>query len=270
MKGSELAMATTQTYPSLKRTPSRSSMRLFMRSFVRSQSKKPLLGGLLLAGLVVTAQPLQAQTNDPLPEVEPGASESPIPVDTRFECQLFNGEYTVMYLPENQAQAAYPWATPGEMGGGWTAERRCFTISERLESYRPEGLAELQVGLENGYDTVCATTEQFPGLCKIVFTVPPGQDPVVTRDLVFENLALADGGTDTTIVNTFTASDNNALLGDISSILNSMPLPGSATATSASSGINLKPFLSPADGGTGTALGRPVSNGRQLNPDSFR
>ncbi|MEL6602067.1 MAG: COP23 domain-containing protein [Cyanobacteria bacterium J06614_10] len=229
-----------------------------------------LLCSLLFAGL--TASPLfaQAQTNDPLPDVEPGAEESQVPTEARFECQLSNGEYTVMYLPESQPGAAYPWATPGAMGGGWTAERRCFTISERLESYRPEGLAELQVGTENGYDIVCATTEQLPNMCKIVFTVPPGQNPVVTRDQVFENLALADSGTDTTIVNTFTAGDDNDLLGQIGDVINNFPLGGATSTAQRDENINLKPFLSPADGGTGAALTRPAGAGRPLNPDNFR
>lgn len=232
-----------------------------------------LLSSTLMVGF--TALPAVSQTSDPLPEVEPTTEGSAVPTEARFECQLFNGEYTVMYLPENQPESAYAWATPGEMGGGWTAEKRCFTISERLESYRPEGLAELQVGSENGYDTVCATTEQFPSLCKIVFTVPPGQNPVVTRDLVFENLALADGGTDTTVVNTFTGSGgNNDLLGEISSVINGFPLPDGtgrgASSRPVNGGIDLKPFLAPSDGGTGEALNRRASSGRPLNPDNFR
>ncbi|MEL7332890.1 MAG: COP23 domain-containing protein [Cyanobacteria bacterium J06560_2] len=230
-----------------------------------------LLIATLTVGLAATALPSNAQTSDPLPEIEPTVEGSATPTDARFECQLSNGEYTVMYLPENQPERAYAWATPGEMGGGWTAEKRCFTISERLESYRPEGLAELQVGTENGYDTVCATTEQFPGLCKIVFTVPPGQNPVVTRDLVFENLALADGGTDTTVVSTFAANGNNDLLGDISSVMGGLSLPSAAEPTNSSldSGINLKPFLAPADGGTGEALEK-TTQGRSLDPERFR
>ncbi len=232
-----------------------------------------MLGASLTAGIATLALPSSAQTSDPLPEVEPSAEGSNIPTDVRFECQLSNGEYTVMYLPENQPERAYTWATPGEMGGGWTAERRCFTISERLESYRPEGLAELQVGTENGYDTVCATTEQSPGLCKIVFTVPPGQNPVVTRDLVFENLALADSGTDTTVVTTFTDGGSNDLLGEIGNVINNFPLSDGANQTSTNDAINLKPFLAPSDGGTGEALNlqsNSQSNGRRLNPDSFR
>ncbi|MEL7357749.1 MAG: COP23 domain-containing protein [Cyanobacteria bacterium J06560_6] len=229
-----------------------------------------LLSSALMAGLSAASMPAIAQTSEPLPDVEPTTEGTAVPTEARFECQLSNGQYTVMYLPENQPGSSYVWATPGEMGGGWTAEKRCFTISERLESYRPEGLAELQVGTENGYDTVCATTEQFPSLCKIVFTVPPGQNPVVTRDLVFENLALADGGTDTTVVNTFVGNDNSDLLGEISSVINGYPLSGGASSAPVNDGINLKPFLSPADGGTGEALTTPAVPGRSLNPDNFR
>ncbi|PZO13659.1 MAG: hypothetical protein DCF25_15865 [Leptolyngbya foveolarum] len=210
--------------------------------------------------------PAQAQsTRAPLPEVESSTNDNSLPTDARFECQISNGEYTVMYLPESQPNQAYAWATPAEMGGGWTAENRCYTISERLETYRPEGLTQLQVGKENGYDIVCATTEQEPGLCKIVFTVPTGQNPVATRDLVFENLTLADSGNDTTVVNTFTGTGNN-ILGQITAALD---LPFPRRASSNRDGINLKPFLDVNDGGTGTALNnRPTA--RPLNPDSFR
>ncbi len=226
---------------------------------------------ILLAALGV-ALPSMAQSNDPLPDVEAGSGSSELPDDdVRFECQLFNGQYTVMYLPESQPGQAYPWATPTALGGGWTAETRCFTISDRLEAYRPEGLAELQVGTENGYDIVCATTEQIPGLCKIVFTVPPGQNPVATRDLVFENLTLADGGTDTTIVNTYTGSGGIDVLGQIGEALGTtigFPLP--TARSSYSNGINLKPFLDRADGGTGTAIKSSTAPSRILNPDRFR
>jgi len=235
----------------------------------------PLLLG---TALLLSSSPLpgNAQSSDPLPDVDPQAEgQAPVADDVRFECQLFNGEYTVMYLPESQPGQAYPWATPQAMGGGWTAENRCFTISDRLESYRPEGLAELQVGSENGYDIVCATTEQIPGLCKIVFTVPPGQDPTFTRDLVFENLTLADGGTDTTIVNTYTGYGSNDILsevglGRVGQILGE--IGGSRSRTTArSNAINLKPFLDSADGGTGTALSRRnAASSRTLNPDNFR
>ena len=233
-----------------------------------------LLTGMLLSAFATTALPSHAQVPPPpLPDVESEEQDSTPTSDPRFECQFVDGQYTVMYLPENQPDQAYKWATPTRMGGGWSAEKRCFAISDRLESYRPEGLAELQVGMENGYDIVCATTEQSPGQCKIVFTVPVGQNPVVTRDRVFENLTIADSGTETTVVTTFTGSDNN-ILGEIDSIIGDFPTAGAPSSASdtlpASNGINLKPFLSPEDGGTGSALATPSMPSRSLNPDNFR
>ncbi|XPM57456.2 MAG: COP23 domain-containing protein [Leptolyngbya sp. IPPAS B-1204] len=94
--------------------------------------------------------------------------------DVRFSCQVVNGQYTVMYNPQSQPGQYYPWATPTAMGGGWSPDRRCNEISRRLEFYRPDGLLELQTGLENGYNTVCVTTEAMPS-CRIVLTVPKGK-----------------------------------------------------------------------------------------------
>lgn len=208
--------------------------------------------GLSSFGLLVLALvPAQAQVTEP-----------PTP-DQRFTCEVdLGGDYTVMYRPESDPTRSYSWAKPQELGGGWTAERRCQTISARLEQYRPDGLIELQTGVENGYDIVCATTE-VSDECRIVFTVPPGQDAIATRDAVFDNLALAENGTATDAVNTFSGS-GSVITDTIDQVFGGRP-PARTTRRSA---INLKPFLDPADGGTGEALG--VSSGRRLNPENFR
>lgn len=188
---------------------------------------------------------------------------------TRFTCQLQNGTYTVMYQPESQPGAAYPWATPSDMGGGWSAERRCNEISRRLEEYRPDGLVELSTSVENGYDIVCATTEQTP-FCRIVFTVPEGQDPVLTRDRVFENLAVANSGQNTSAVNTFTGRDGSQILDTLSRDfgINLPSLPNIQSTQPRSTSIDLRPFLDPADGGTGTQL--RSNSPTRLNPNDFR
>lgn len=193
---------------------------------------------------------------------------------SRFTCEIQAGEYTVMYRPKSEPGQAYPWAVPTEMGGGWTPERRCETISARLEEYRPDGLVELRTDIENGYNTVCATTEDDLDLCRIVFTVPPGQDPVATRDAVFANITLADAGTDTSAVNTFVGSSrlpdidllgagsgNNEIFGAVGEVFSSR------STRRTTSGIYLKPYLDPADGGTGAYLNQA---GQPLNPDNFR
>lgn len=185
--------------------------------------------------------------------------ETPLPEDTtaRFTCQLENGEYTVMYSPKSEPGVMYAWATPEDMGSAWPAERRCGEISRRLESYRPDGLLELQTSVENGYNTVCVTTEADSS-CRIVFTVPPGQDPVVTRDRVFDNLLLADQGQTTEGVTTFVEGDS--VLDDLNDVLG-------GPSVRSSGDINLQPFLDSADGGTGTQLNQ--NNGRSLDPDNF-
>lgn len=209
---------------------------------------------------------------DPTPEPEQSSTSSSDPQGTqstaRFSCQIENGDYTVMYLPESQPGESYPWASPGDMGGGWSAERRCVEISRRLEEYRPDGLLELRTDVENGYDTVCATTQQSSS-CRIVFTVPEGQDPTLTRDRVFENLAVANSGQSTEAVNTFTGDEGLQILDTLSRDLGiNLPIPGAQSPRTRSNGINLRPFLDPADGGTGTQL--RSSNPVFLNPDDFR
>ncbi|MGG6240719.1 COP23 domain-containing protein [Nodosilinea sp. AN01ver1] len=225
-----------------------------------------LMGGLATTLLLgpLTAHS-QAQTE---PEGTPeNAPAEPAEADTapRFTCQMQDGRYTVMYSPTSQPGQAYPWAVPEDMGSAWPAERRCATISDRLEQYRPDGLLALETAVENGYNTVCVTTETVPG-CRIVFTVPPGQDAAVTRDRVFDNLTIADRGDQTQGVTTFTGG-NSDVLGQIGNVLG---LPGAASPGRRTSGINLKPFLDPTDGGTGARLNSGSPAGRPLNPDAFR
>jgi Circadian oscillating protein COP23 len=180
-----------------------------------------------------------------------------------------------MYNPQGQNKA-YPWATPSDMGDTWNAQKRCEEISNRLESYRPDGLLELQTSVVKGYDTVCVTTEKDSS-CRIVFTVPKGQNAIDTRDRVFQNLTTAENGQTTQGVATYTGRNNG---GDIiNSTLGSLGL-----SKKNRQGIYLKPFLSPKDGGTGAKLtsgvtinkpnsvkpvNKPVKS-RRLNTDMLR
>ncbi len=229
------------------------------------------LGALLETAAMANSGDRLAQASSPSGDVEATPSDTAAnPEDfNRFNCQVQAGEYTVMYNPESQPEA-YEWASPGDMGGGWSADRRCAEISRRLEAYRPDGLLELRTGLENGYNTVCATTEQNPS-CRIVFTVPQGQDPLLTRDRVFENLAAANSGQETDAVNTYRGGSNYQILErigseigiDFSSVLGG----GRSRPSSRAASINLRPFLDPADGGTGEYL---RSTPARLNPSDFR
>ncbi len=197
--------------------------------------------------------------------------------NARFTCEYQGGQYMVIYHPESQPGKSYPWATPSTMGGGWTPQLRCNEISRRLESYRPDGLQEMRTGMENGYNIVCVTTEKVPG-CRIVLTVPPGQDPTSTRDRVFQNLTVADSGQQTQAVNTFVDNGRDgSILDELGRAIHvSLPNLGGASqiggGSQMSDGINLRPFLDRADGGTGAYLRGGVANhpAPRLDPNKFR
>ncbi|MGB7417152.1 MAG: COP23 domain-containing protein [Thermosynechococcaceae cyanobacterium] len=264
-----------------------------------------------LVGAVAIASPSLAQSQSDLPTVEPDTQESvdggavdepPSSADTtveepdaatqsstvsqseRFSCQYSNNNYTVMYNPESRPNEAFPWAIPQEMGGGWTTELRCLEIAKRLEEYRPDGLQELQTSTENGYNTVCVTSEKN-SRCRLVFTVPPNQDAIQTRDSVFENLTIADSGQQTQGVTTYAGgtptSIGNLGGGTLDELVNiGISALSKRSNRPSAAGIRLKPYLDAADGGTGRALndGVPLTRrvapnkvkGRQLQPNKFR
>lgn len=215
---------------------------------------------LSLGAMMAVGSAAVAQVNTPPGDVvidtdrggsapQPGGTTIPSPTaaGTRFACQMNNGQNTVMYFPESQPNRAYPWAVPSTLGGGWSSDRRCNEIARRLESYRPDGLVEMKTGFENGYNTICVTTDRVPS-CRIVLTVPPGQDATVTRDRVFQNLSVADSGQQTQGVLTY-GGGRSDVLNQLGQIL------GIRRSTAMTNGnINLKPFLSPRDGGTGERL----------------
>ncbi|HEY9835043.1 MAG TPA: COP23 domain-containing protein [Stenomitos sp.] len=216
----------------------------------------------------ILAQDVEEETpsQDSATDSEIKSSQQP-----RFTCEPVNGQYTVMYHPESQPNQAYPWATPSALGGGWTPELRCNEISRRLELYRPDGLVEMRNAVENNYNTVCVTTQKNSS-CRIVLTVPPGQDPELTRNRVFQNLTIADTGERTDAVNTFVEGDRGSQL--LNQVLNQglSALGIDNNPSPASGNINLRPFLDRADGGTGSRLRRsiPVRSNPRLNPDRFR
>lgn len=205
-----------------------------------------------------------------------GTSTSPTVVSgTRFVCQSYNGQYTVMYQPQSQPGRYFPWATPAALGDGWNPLRRCQTIATRLESYRADGLQELQTGTLNNENIVCVTTEADPS-CRIVLTVPRGKDAYVVRNSVFQNLTTADSGQQTTAVDTY--ANRGGGVNDLYNLGRTL-LGSGNRVTSYRGGINLKPFLDPKDGGTARNLrngvavrsqSQPSQVPTRLNPGNFR
>jgi Circadian oscillating protein COP23 len=246
--------------------------------------KKPLkIFTVGIVSTIVAASSALAQVGPPTPQTSVPAGGT----QTRFRCDYLNTQYTVAYYPADRPGQSYPWAIPGNMGGGWNASKRCAEISRRLEEYRKDGLKELRTEVKNQYDTVCVTTEKNSS-CRIVFTVPLGKDAITTRDSVFRNLTMADSGQQTQGVNTFTAGGGGNI--NFGNILGSIGIPGlpggggsnnpAPVTKKHSDGIDLRPFLSTADGGTAANLApipkktTPVKTNKTkqngLNLDRFR
>lgn len=241
------------------------------------------LGDLNLNNLQQLRQVLSQNSEPPEVIIDSPNSPGSVPAppantrtsETRFTCELVNGEYTVMYYPESQPNQGNPWAIPSQLGGGWTPQKRCDAITARFESYRQDGLLELTTGEENGYDTICVTTQLDPTDCRIVLTVPPGQDPQLTRDLIFDNLLVADDGGSTQGVYTFGGNGSGQdIIGEIGNVINGGK--GNTTRKSPEN-IDLRPFLDPADGGTGkelrnsTAAPKPSNSGNsERKPALFK
>ena len=213
------------------------------------------------------------------PTLEPNIGEPVTLEDTRFSCLNRGGEYTVMYQPESRPGEGFPWAVPRAMGGGWSAESRCFEIARRLEEYRPDGLIELQTGRENGYNILCVTTEDNPD-CRIVLTVPNNRDPISTRNAVFDNLVVADTGEQTTGVSTYAGGTGDGITGELISVGSKIfGRRRRQTLTSDRGSVRLKPFLDRADGGSATSLRNGIrlkrrynnaTKGVRLNPERFK
>jgi Circadian oscillating protein COP23 len=223
-----------------------------------------------ILGAILTASSAGAQYGPPTPQtaVPSGGTQA------RFMCESIDNQSTVTYHPVDRSGDRYPWAVPSTMGSNWNASKRCTEIARRLEEYRRDGLKELRTEVRNKYDIVCVTTEKNSE-CRIVFTVPQGQDAIATRDSVFRNLTLADSGQRTTGVTTFADGGNSGfgnILGNIGG-----NTPNSVPTLKTKESIDLRPFLSTQDGGTATQLRaitaspQPTTNGtKKLNPDRFR
>jgi hypothetical protein len=225
--------------------------------------KKQLgLLSLMILGSLAAATSVLAQTD----VYGPSTPKTAVPSSgqARFMCEYVNSKYTVTYHPIDRPGQYYPWAVPANMGGGWTASKRCSEIARRLELFRRDGLKDLRTEQKNNYDTVCVTTERSDE-CQLVFTVPPGKDAIATRDSVFRNLTMADSGQQTQGVNTYTATgsgmdifDNILPKGTTPSFtgggsiggINTQPTVGRKNRDA----IDLRPFLSTTDGGTGSQL----------------
>ncbi|WP_341738205.1 COP23 domain-containing protein [Microcoleus sp. CAWBG640] len=95
--------------------------------------------------------------------------------ELRPDTQRGGEVWTVMYRHDKGVQ---PWLKMvTTLGGGYTPIRRCEIISERLETYRKDGLTQLGYrGDSNTPDqyVICAKTKLSGDNCPLLVTLKPG------------------------------------------------------------------------------------------------
>ena len=101
----------------------------------------------------------------------------------RFSCELRpdterrKDVWTVMY-DNNKGQQ--PWlGMVITMGGGWSPERRCQEIEERLEDFRKDGLFSIEYRQDPNapeQEVICAKTKLSGDSCPLLLTLDVGVD----------------------------------------------------------------------------------------------
>ena len=117
----------------------------------------------------------------------------------RFSCQLLpdtinGGEIWTVYYHSDKGQQ--PWLKMvNTFGEDWNTQKRCETISDRLEGFRKDGLIGLDYRNDPNTPTqavICAKTKLSGNNCALVVTLKPFADGYASlRDMTE---ALRNGG----------------------------------------------------------------------------
>jgi hypothetical protein len=119
---------------------------------------------------------------------------------SRFSCAIQADSergvdvYAVMYRHDSETK---PWLRMiNTLGGGYTPQKRCLEIADRMEKLRKEGLRELTYRSDPNTEkqwVICAKTKQGGDSCELVLTLQVGVDPYEELQKVAG--ALLPGGT---------------------------------------------------------------------------
>jgi Circadian oscillating protein COP23 len=103
-----------------------------------------------------------------------------------FYCGTSNGEPATIVKTREGDVPMMIWDTK-VFGRNYPPEMRCQIVSERFQQYYEHGLLDfIKTERIRGYDTVCVARSEG-GSCegRILFTLPPGQDPNNAIEAVF-------------------------------------------------------------------------------------
>jgi len=109
-----------------------------------------------------------------------------------FICSSDLGTPTTVVVTPGKERPFIRWNTDRFADAGWSAQRRCEAVSQRLqESYDKGSLKFLTTGRMNGLPVICSTDRDGGSCIDLIYTLKPGQNPATT----LSNLLQARQGT---------------------------------------------------------------------------
>jgi hypothetical protein len=102
-------------------------------------------------------------------------------VQPTFSCAQNLGAPTTMVYGPNGAKPFIRWTSSQFSASGWSPERRCMEVSKRLQDAKERNaLAFITTGNMNGLPVICTAREKGGSCDVLLYTLKPGQDPVLT------------------------------------------------------------------------------------------
>lgn len=108
-------------------------------------------------------------------------------IQTGFFCSTSASVPTTVYLNKQGTQEPWiTWSSDYFTDSGWTPEKRCLEVSNRLETYRIKNqLQYVTSGVINNQKVICVAATQGAPCGGIIYTLKPGQDAIAALNNLF-------------------------------------------------------------------------------------
>ncbi|AFY82523.1 COP23 domain-containing protein [Oscillatoria acuminata] len=110
-----------------------------------------------------------------------------LPRGTDYSCDLTqNPPVTIARTSVKGDMPVIAWKSTFFEGSGYTPEKRCLEVSERLQTYYQMGLLHyLTTGVQDNQNIICVTRTHGGDCSGLLLTLEPGDNPEqVLKDLV--------------------------------------------------------------------------------------
>jgi hypothetical protein len=108
-------------------------------------------------------------------------------IQTGFFCDTSGDVPTTVYLNKQGIQEPWiKWSSDYFTDSGWTPEKRCGEVSNRLETYRVnQQLRYVTSGVVNNQKVICVAASQGAPCGGIIYTLKPEQDAIAALNNLF-------------------------------------------------------------------------------------